>query len=239
MMMEAAIKNALKTQKQTLNTTVQHIGLQQQCGNKKTTSSNAQPSTSSNKGGHKRNKNFNNTQSNSNAKYCYCCGLRNHVTKDCRLRANANCDYCKKQGHLEKACIAKNGRKPVANNNGKKSNSQKKNDKKLHLVREQECDGVLQTESSVSCNCKHNNANINYSNFDTDFCRIECRELVWNKIKADPQFLEVQVNDQKHSMEIDTGTYVTAISEEDWRKHFPNNPLELCGNCKPNFTNNV
>lgn len=37
---------------------------------------------------------------------CYRCGRDNHLAKDCRFK-NATCNFCKKIGHIEKACISK------------------------------------------------------------------------------------------------------------------------------------
>ncbi|XP_014663412.1 PREDICTED: uncharacterized protein K02A2.6-like [Priapulus caudatus] len=45
---------------------------------------------------------------------CYRCGKDNHLANDCRFK-NAICNFCKKQGHIEPACMqkARDARHPV------------------------------------------------------------------------------------------------------------------------------
>lgn len=48
---------------------------------------------------------------------CYCCNEKGHYSRDCPERATAKCNYCRKDGHLEKACKLKRDREPAANVN--------------------------------------------------------------------------------------------------------------------------
>ncbi|XP_066585904.1 uncharacterized protein PF13_0277-like [Prorops nasuta] len=212
---EAAVKNASQTHKQGAQASVQHLNSQPQQYRSKNLYSHNNQRIKSQQGG-KYNKNFNNDDNNNikNANlYCYCCGKNNHTTNNCRIKNNATCNFCKKMGHLEIACITK--KKSLSKNNNTK------NSKNMHLLEE---DSDFDTyENNAKCN-KIKSSN---RNFDTDFYTINFEidyswqnDLTCNKIMAEPLFTEVKINDKVISMEVDTGTYVTVISENDKNKFF-------------------
>ena len=41
---------------------------------------------------------------------CYCCGEKGHYARDCTELATAKCNFCRKNGHMEKACKSKKDR---------------------------------------------------------------------------------------------------------------------------------
>lgn len=216
---EAAVKNAAKTQAQPDHAAVQHVGTQQR--------SNRGRSAYSNSDGGR----YNNSKSNAKQKrqkICYCCGMANsHATSDCRYRSKAECNFCHKTGHLEKACIKKHGKKAMFQTD---QNNFQKNGKKIHHVQnESESEDESERNSASSKAIKHSRE----SSSDRDFYpimaqRIESKRGICHKIIADPLMTDVSINDTVFSMEVDTGTYVTAMSEYDWKKMLPNTPLHKC-----------
>ncbi|XP_011687071.1 PREDICTED: uncharacterized protein K02A2.6-like [Wasmannia auropunctata] len=226
---EAAVKNANKTQKQSGPSSIQHMGHQQQRGGKKTTSYGAKQAEAKYSGNKDSNKKRSNFSANPNL-YCYCCGRNNHLSRDCFFKERAFCKFCKKQGHYEVACLIKKGEKPASNSQGNKF--YKKKDKNLHLLRDESEDSDSQTESICGCNCKNHSKiqSIKSLKFDTEFYSIESENEFNNcqcyKIKAEPMFIDIEVNNRTVKMELDTGTYVTAISEQDKHKYFSNLTLD-------------
>ena len=113
---------------------------------------------------------------------CYCCNEPNHLAKFCVFRFNT-CNYCKRKGHIEKACR-------------KKSN-------------------VNMIESNP------NNSEEIDENSDSDFFFIDDNSVKFLE-ESKPMFLEIKIGKSKLNMEIDTGTYVTIISEKTKNEFFPN-----------------
>lgn len=48
---------------------------------------------------------------------CYCCNDKGYYSRDCPELQNSRCDYCRKDGHLERACKLKKEREPAAGGN--------------------------------------------------------------------------------------------------------------------------
>lgn len=215
---EAAVKNAQSVNKQ--NTSIQHIQQRANQQQQATQQRNFQnPSTfqrSSNntsRGNHNNNTNRPNVSQN----YCYCCGLNNHTTKNCRRRENAICTFCNKNGHLEKACIKKNGKKSVPGFNNQ--NKFQQSSQNMHLLQNDP------NNDQAASNSSYNN-NLPSSSYNTDLFSLRTQPLRWNEIVAEPQYVNIKINNKLFSMEVDTGAYITAISNEDYKKYFDNIQLQ-------------
>ena len=46
-------------------------------------------------------------QAHAHKMQCLNCGKSNHKSKDCRVTTRLTCNFCKKQGHIEKMCFSK------------------------------------------------------------------------------------------------------------------------------------
>lgn len=218
---ETAVKNAQSVHKQA-NTYIQHMQprgnhQQQQRRNFQKPSTSYQSSSSTTE--KKPSNNSNNAKVSQS--YCYCCGLNNHVTKDCRRRSNAVCTFCQKTGHLEKVCIKKHGKNSIPNFNNQRQRFSENNSQNMHLLRNKQ--QKAQVPSIVN-----DNDNSNSPNFNTDFYSLKTKDLFWNELVAEPQYVNIQINNKPYTMEVDTGSYISAISEEDYRKYFNNIQLFPC-----------
>lgn len=154
---------------------------------------------------------------------CFCCGRKNHIAPNCRYRDSAVCKKCQGKGHFENVC-----NKSKNNNKSGNSNNNNKNNK-----------GRKQSKNRSNNNHNKNNKNEN-QNFLTEtetlyettddfysepadgttddfFCMKQS-----NKSDDKKYFLKFEVNKINTKFEMDTGSPITAISEEYYNKHFKN-----------------
>lgn len=129
---------------------------------------------------------------------CYCCGKLGHETNSCKYR-DRRCDFCHKKGHLEQACIKK---KNLSNKFLEEESSDSESDVS---------DKGSESSSSRSTNF------IDFHNIRTAVNISEC-----NAICAEPIFFDVKINDKIVSMEFDSGTYYSVMSEGFVNKTFKN-----------------
>lgn len=150
-------------------------------------------------------KNHNNTkQSNERSgtvsdRSCYCCGQPGHLANACTHREEV-CNFCGKKGHLERACFTK-----------------KRATNKFLEVNDEEADDNDPADNHL---CDF------YPLFAKD-SELECK-LLSDKIKADPMFLQLQLNGKDVSMEVDSGTYYAVVSETFKNKYLQNWKIDKC-----------
>ncbi|XP_029156062.1 uncharacterized protein K02A2.6-like [Nylanderia fulva] len=168
----------------------------------------------------RRNAEGNNTQQwrdQSDNIVCYCCGRRNHISKECRFR-DYKCRDCGRKGHLQRACR-------------RKDNGQDQHQVKL-LEDDERQESTTTAEEST-----HRN------NFFK--MKIESRvnkDCVWyegSKGDAEPMFLDVRVNSKQIRMEIDTGTFATVTSELGYDKFFKGLKIEKTANRLRTYDNSI
>lgn len=138
-----------------------------------------------------------NSRPTQHEKRCYCCGSPEHLAGQCRYRG-ATCHGCGRKGHLQKACLSKE----------KKTSNQ-------FLEEDGEADS---TDNSTTEN--------NYVDFYSISAKTDNANNCYNLIRADPTFLDIEINGKVVSMEIDTGTYFTVVSEKCIDKYFKDCKLE-------------
>uniref|UniRef100_A0ABD2WNG6 CCHC-type domain-containing protein n=1 Tax=Trichogramma kaykai TaxID=54128 RepID=A0ABD2WNG6_9HYME len=132
---------------------------------------------------------------------CYRCNRSNHKTSECRFK-NVKCNGCGKQGHIQAVCQSK----PV------------------NYIGEQS-----QAEDATSCqySSKDEMTTTKHLFYHEDFFAIRAESKKTNATeRADPEFLDVKLNDKLIAMEIDTGTYYSVISENFKERYFPNHRTE-------------
>ena len=143
---------------------------------------------------------------------CYCCGNMGHATKACRYR-DLTCRFCSTKGHLERACIKK-----------KKAGNQ------FLQGKDNEAEDEQHDEEKEINGQEHN--------YYVDFHAINPQRDRYRGIlhtsEADPMFMKVSVNGKLITMEIDTGSYFTVMSEGFVTQNFKDEKVtkaetHLCG----------
>ena len=121
----------------------------------------------------------------------YRCGRTNHMASDCKFK-DAECHKCGKKGHIAPACRSKT-QPPIPS-----QQKQKRRHNKTHRV--QDDTSTLDTEESSG------------------------EEYHLHKLGAHsshPMEVQVLVNDQRLTMEVDTGAAVSIISDATRKAKFP------------------
>lgn len=140
---------------------------------------------------------------------CYYCGKIGHFAGKCRYRG-ATCHGCGKKEHLQKAC---------------RSSSKKTSNKFLEESAEpNSANGSTTIYNNLKffvINAKASNAN-------------GCHNL----IRADPKFLDIEINDKVVSMEVDTDTYFTVVSEKCIDKYFKDCKIDKPSTSLVNYEQN-
>ena len=127
---------------------------------------------------------------------CYRCGQSGHGPAHCTFRT-AQCHKCGKIGHIKRMCQSKKTPR-VATQTRSIKPTQNKNSQPVRAVQNETTE---QTEEYPL----HN---------------------VESPAATKPLLIEVMINDQLLSMEVDTGSAVTLVSEHTFKNKFPNTTLQ-------------
>lgn len=137
---------------------------------------------------------------------------RGHTKTVCRYK-ESTCHLCQKKGHLKKVC----------RNKEEREDPKKKQQRGQHLQGPTEDDD----RTSVSSNdqdsfyCLQSELNSDMFYKAEQKCNSDC--------EGEPMYEIIIVNGMKIRMEIDTGTYVTVISEKLYESYFKNCKIEETG----------
>ncbi|XP_076301711.1 uncharacterized protein LOC143219720 [Lasioglossum baleicum] len=153
---------------------------------------------------------------------CYCCGKPNHRASFCRYRFRY-CKSCGGRGHLEQVC----------------------RDKKSPAVKFLNTAGdgrtPIQEEDSENDYDCHDFYPLNVC-YATDRINYSTRPVTpsnTNNINAEPLFLEILLNSKLLKMEIDTGTYVTVLSEHTKEMYFKDLKLKKTNHHLRGYANDI
>lgn len=143
---------------------------------------------------------------------CFCCGLPNHLARNC-LQRFETCTKCHIRGHMARACRS--------SRDGNIQQLQVDDMKAAY-------DGTAYETTTYE---RAANADEQW-NYDDEFMVIEggtgkasVNEVV-NKIIAEPMALKVKINGKELEMEMDTGTYIAAMSKATKDERFPTMKIE-------------
>lgn len=205
---ESAVKNALISLKTLDSKSTRNEVFQLKTGN-------------TGKGASKQlNKHSSNKQRQGSDIKCYCCGRSNHKANECRLR-HLKCNYCQKKGHIEAACRVKAAKPEVKFLSEQRASNDEtsQNDQQNEKRRSENQDNRMTSAEK----------NLYYSDF-----YVVRESNVNNEVnmceRADPMFINIEVDERLIAMELDSGTYYTVISEKDKNVYFPNYKVETTCN---------
>ena len=149
--------------------------------------------------------NVNKMRNSGDNKPCYRCGKSNHVSDDCYFK-NTKCNNCGKIGHIYRKCKQEKVQKKKRNQDQKSKQKKPKGKTKVFAMAqdsESESDVESDSESSLFYLFKVNS----------------------ERSKSNAIWLRPRINDEKLKMELDTGSVLSIISNQDYRRHF--NSLKL------------
>ena len=125
---------------------------------------------------------------------CFRCG-GNHRSDECKF-VDAVCFSCKKKGHIAGKCRSGSNRSLPRKPN-RAQNQEKNNDNRRKVQQNQSANFLQQEESGIN----------------QDYGMYELREE-----KAEPVKVNVEVNNQKLLMEVNTESAFSVIGHETWKK---------------------
>ncbi|XP_058810395.1 uncharacterized protein LOC131675434 [Phymastichus coffea] len=139
---------------------------------------------------------------------CYCCGKQGHTKPVCKFKDSV-CHGCKKKGHLKAVC-----------KNSKDVSSKNRREQCLQGSSEEEAE-----EDDASTHSDH--ASTFYCLRDAEHDKVlknvvnvKAEQKCYRDRDGKPMFVDVTINNIKIRMEVDTGTFVTVLSEKLYRKFF-------------------
>lgn len=143
------------------------------------------------------------TMNDAKSRKCYRCGKTSHDANDCWFK-DKTCRKCNRPGHIERVCRQKSVSKPKQREKSHQDKKFKSKSKYAHYV---ECESGSGSESDTN-----GLASLELYSITDE----EDRKIIW---------LTPEVSGVNLTMELDTGSAVSVISQADYKRLFPK--LEL------------
>ena len=131
---------------------------------------------------------------------CYRYGQSGHSPAHCSFHA-AQCHKCGKLGHIKRMCQSKKALRGEGTLNTRNSRPKQTESKNSRAIRNVQNETTTETEFPLH--------NIN------------------SPATTKPLMVDVIINDQPVSMELDTGSAVTLVSEHTYKSKWPETPLQI------------
>lgn len=158
---------------------------------------------------------------------CTCCGRTNHVKSKCRY-LNYSCNFCKVKGHLNAVCPKRKFSRPKYNARHNNIDASVNDD---NLVASDVVEQVSLEDRFNNCMYLNNDDEgiFNVCEQVSDFDRVNSlhkqkSSLSLSKNEA-PFMVNVEIENKSVKMEIDTGSPISAISENVFREYFSHRKL--------------
>ncbi|XP_065216880.1 uncharacterized protein K02A2.6-like [Planococcus citri] len=143
-------------------------------------------------------------------KDCSVCGRSNHTRDKCRYR-DLSCNFCKRKGHLANVC----------------------RDKAKNKSSERNSDREVATRSA-----KTKSSNLNFQEDDDDIDTEPWSLYSINDGKKNPEVLDVVLDGISLTMQIDSGSTISAMSLADKTKYFRSNKVHKTSRCFKDYIGN-
>lgn len=156
---------------------------------------------------------------------CYCCAQPNHISKESRYRGYT-CNQCNKKGHIARACRKKEAEAQQSKGEVKKMTSASEvavdnaEEGPSHRSEFFSLELSMSMQKTESVDTYKGNSVRERGTSDNSKSDVHNIDKNVNNVDAEPMFVNISINERELNLEIDTGTFVTVISEKIFNDYF-------------------